>query len=68
MNNLFKRLQKLEQDDSAILIYSAEQTDPATGDLLLYDRRREPGKLVGRVPAQDIARHRQRRIVIERHF
>jgi hypothetical protein len=69
MSNLFKRLEKLEQsDDGAILIYSHEEQDPASGDLLLIDRRRGAGVVVGRVPKAGIARHNRQKIIIDRAY
>jgi hypothetical protein len=69
VSNLFKRLEKLEQsDDGAILIYSHEEQDPTNGDLLLIDRRRGAGVVVGRVQKAGIARHNRTKIVIERAY
>ncbi len=69
MSNLFKRLEKLElADDGALVICSHEALDPASGDLLLIDKRGGAGVVVGRVPKAGIARHHRTKIVIDRAY
>jgi len=67
--SLLSRLEKLEQsDDGALVICSHEEIDPATGDLLLIDKRGGAGVVVGRVPKAGIARHHRTKIVIDRAY
>ena len=68
--SLLSRLEKLEMaDDGALVICSHEALDPASGDLLLIDKRGGgDGVLVGRVPKAGIARHHRTKIVIDRAY
>jgi hypothetical protein len=68
--SLLSRLEKLElADDGTLVICSHEEIDPASGDLLLIDKRGAgAGVLVGRVPKAGIARHHRQKICIDRAY